>query len=709
MNEFKSILKLNNDNLNEFYTLLTKEGQEEINFEDIKGLIKLIKINRVDFFTDPIFLSENDLEFLKVNFENLSMIKKREEFFHEFFEKLKKKNFIFDNWNSLKVNLMYNKFQNYLISKNQNVNDFFDKNFRIDKKKPENKSCNLKKFSEKKNYLKTQLKYFIQEIKKIKNNNLKFIFKDLLVFAEIFDEKMQDLFSIYKSKDLQIIENLTKIENMEEILQSKEKLIYENFNENNDLIITNKELEEENKKLNYLLKEIKNKYNIKEKEYEKLYENMNIYEKNFEDNKKLLRSLSLENNQFTKKVSQLEINLKTKDEILEKNLRTSILVSDEKEKINKEIKNYELKMFELKKTNQSLIFEKENFLEEIQEKNLNIEFLRKKLDEKNNSENEKIKNVSNLEEFTESFFETNMNMSILTKSDYISVNKSDFILKKSFNDNLDKNEDIKIEKEVYPEKIINNYNKINSLIREKSVKIENNNNFKDFVYICQKDFKKMYFFKYFKSSNIIEFIHTEHKNKILLNIKIENIMKIEISNNNKFLFKIFYKKSKSNKNTDYLLIECLNLNLLIEKISLNKKLKKNIIKKIDYFEIENNQNFNSKSLYIFSNNKTCGFLKLWVNNLFYNWKIYFFIIFEKTLIKFSYPRTIYYEEKENLFKKIRMYRLDNFILIRSKKKKSNVFVLKFNNEKKDLIINSLSKNNMKKWIKIFYRLFDKVI
>ena len=675
MNEFKSILNLNNDNLNEFYTLLTKEGEEEITFSDLKGLIDLIKKDRLENFSSPIFLKEIDMEFLKSNFENLLMKKKSEEFFDEFFEKLKKKNFLFGDWNSEKIDMIYNKFENYSISKKKDETEFFEKNFKILKKKSESKCCILKNFTEKSNYLKTQLKYFISEIKKIKNGNLKFIFKDLLVFAEIFDEKIHEIFNLYKKKDDLLNKNFLKIRNMEEELQNKEKIIYNNFNENNDLLFSNKQILEENKKLNFLLNEIKNKKNIKEKEFEELYENLNIYEKNFEDNKKLLRSLSFENNQNNKKINLLQNDLKEKDMILKENLRNSLFLSNEKEKKNKEVKNYEKKILDLKKIIETLKFEKENFQEDLKEKDLNIDFLRNKLNEINNSDkNGNEKNISKLEDFTESFFEANIDESILTKSDYLSVNKSDFISsKKSFNVNMEKNEfDIKTEKEFYPERIKNNYTKINILIREKSYKKENkknndNNIFKDFIYICEKEYKKMYYLKYINNHNLV-FIHSEQKRNIFENIDIEKINKIELSNNNKFLIKIFYKNEKKNKNEN-LLIECIHINLFLEKLCLNKKLKKNIIKKIDYFEIENNQNFNMKSLNIFSNNQNCGFLKLWVNNIFYNWKICFFIIFEKTLVRFHYPRIIYYDIKENLFKKIRIYRLDNFILIRSKKKK----------------------------------------
>lgn len=58
---------------------------------------------------------------------------------------------------------------------------------------------------------------------------------------------------------------------------------------------------------------------------------------------------------------------------------------------------------------------------------------------------------------------------------------------------------------------------------------------------------------------------------------------------------------------------------------------------IDFFELENDMNFLSSSIRLFSKPLFQGFVKIWVNNLFYNWKLYYIILVDNLMIKITLP------------------------------------------------------------------------
>ena len=81
------------------------------------------------------------------------------------------------------------------------------------------------------------------------------------------------------------------------------------------------------------------------------------------------------------------------------------------------------------------------------------------------------------------------------------------------------------------------------------------------------------------------------------------------------------------------MIETPVLELFKTSLRQNKQFNKNRLRNSDYFDIENNGDFNMCSLNIFSKASYQGFVKLWVNGIFYNWEVYYFILVENSLLK----------------------------------------------------------------------------
>lgn len=146
--------------------------------------------------------------------------------------------------------------------------------------------------------------------------------------------------------------------------------------------------------------------------------------------------------------------------------------------------------------------------------------------------------------------------------------------------------------------------------------------FKDYVYLCGKDEKEIY---YFQMSEKVLYFLTPYNKKIVHKILIEDVEKILIPNSNNFLFQVTSKSVNYLVESPYTdeIIQC-----LIQNPNFNQK-----IDLIDYFEIENNMFFISSSIKIFNKPHLQGFVKIWVNNLFYNWSLYYLILIDNLLIK----------------------------------------------------------------------------
>ncbi len=263
-------------------------------------------------------------------------------------------------------------------------------------------------------------------------------------------------------------------------------------------------------------------------------------------------------------------------------------------------------------------------------------------------------------------------------------------------------------KTILTKKVLQNYEKLNNIIsnpiylKKNKVQIPK---FKDFIYICKKDRKKLHFIRFIE--NFIK-ISSPYNNTLKYKFLLTQIEAVNVSKRNRHLIKICYKDNKNPEKTYNFILECSHVYEFVSALKLNANFPTKVLSYVEYLDIENNQFFNLSSINIFLEYSYCGFVKLWVDNIFWDWKIYFFVIIGGALLRFSLPSTFMYSKCKDIFKNIVIYRLENFTVMKSKRhfKVPNLFALKLINENIDLIIATPSSRHLKGWLETLYCLFD---
>jgi hypothetical protein len=226
--------------------------------------------------------------------------------------------------------------------------------------------------------------------------------------------------------------------------------------------------------------------------------------------------------------------------------------------------------------------------------------------------------------------------------------------------------------------------------------------FKDLLYVCVKDMK------------FLKLFHTDKKGIHLLSTKnfssfksicFDQMKKIVISEKDKFLMVIHFREENQKTKeivmnqiileipTRKKLLVILKNNNLNHCIVMNKSLK-----------IEGDDPFKNSSLNLFPKAIKQGFLELFVNDFFNDWKTFFVSLVDKTLFLFPVNRKNVYKDYKSTLRKVKIYRLISVNLITNTNKiglnKSFSFCLKLNHEKAQLVFSAFNRRERKEWLSV---------
>ena len=722
MNNFKIILNLSPEQINDFFNMLTNEGTSEIFFNDIKGLIHFIDEKRKDNEEEiiPFNISFKNFEFLNNNIEKLSSIENSDVFRTEFMALLKKTQYDFEVWNSDIIDEIFLKFKEYFFDKKEKDSFYFLENYFLVNGSERSSNLRNRKVSQKgfqqfqfgfiddMDYLKKQFLYFIKKFQEIKKDVLKpvfnSVFNDFIIFFEIFEDKVQsfkDTFCFYENF---VRNQKSEIKNIKEIIESQKLLVSRIQTENIILRNNNENLVSEKKELENYLESLQSMYKNKQIEIKSLKEDFHQYEEDLTHSHILVNNLKEEKETLNTHIEDIRTNFDSKKELIEKNLLKDL---NKKIKSTENTKKHEIKTLKTKLESMTEIIQEYKkdisfFKVNITEKEEQILNLKKEKDELQhiNFNRESLRDIdtimktSNLQGLDVSILSNFSNEPSILSMDFGSENPSRKVSGKN---------DI-----VYSKNVIKNFSNINNIISAKKVVKKKRfvSYFRNYVYICEKKYKKLYFLDF--SKNEINF-YTTYNRKLFINFSIENLEAINISKNNSFLIELVYKNpKKSNSKSISLVLESPDIDHFYEALMLNKNLQKKCVSNLEYLDIENETEFNISSLNVFPNSAYKGFIRLYVNNIFYNWKITYFILIDSILLRIKFPITFYYNQTKDIFKDVYIFKLENFTVMKSKEmqKSPNIFAIKLIDEKIDLIIATPNSLTLKEWLDSFYSIFD---
>ena len=709
MYNFKILFNLNNNQINEFFNLLSEEGKKDVYFSDFKDLVLLINDNKNTFLV-KIKIKKKFYYFLEKNFEKLTTKFEFSDF----------RDFIFKNGFCVKDDKLFKIFQ--IIVKNYSVNNvnleknFFEKNFEIIEKEKKNVSCLSNNFENIIDYLKYQFDYILSKFNNLKNNfnfeNLNSCENEFFNFKDNIFLKLKELEKTNKTieKRNEFLKN--RIREFKIIINQSNKNFYQNLKENENLKKSLSNLKNEKLKLKKII-ENNNFFNQKENTI-------------FDQNKISASENHIKNKNLKKQFVTFENKYNEFSNMLQKKLNKNFKGIPEKK-----LKELLTKTYYRMEETKNNIKKKENFYKS------QIYCLKKKLNKIENSKKSKntvnlttsIKRNSSLKQQTSIYVKNSefskknksiSKISLKKKESSISSNISKKTHKIAKNDqnnsissknpknlkNLQKTQYpyfSKIKRRLKSVSILQNIESLKYLITkdENPIPKKTSLNFKSLCYICSEKSKTLNTIK-IKSEEII---FKDFSKKKELRIITKRLLSINYSSQNPFLLKIFFNNENSKKES--LIIEICESIHFLSILQESQHFSENLIKKKNFFEIEKNKNFNDCSIFIFKNYSNCGLVRLWVNSLFYNWVVINLILVDRVLFYVEMPTVIYYSNFSG-FRKFFFFKLDHFTVMKSRKGISvpNIFAIKMINQDKDLVISTSSQFLADKWTNAFYSIFE---
>lgn len=224
--------------------------------------------------------------------------------------------------------------------------------------------------------------------------------------------------------------------------------------------------------------------------------------------------------------------------------------------------------------------------------------------------------------------------------------------------------------------------------------------FQDLVYICACDTK---YLKYITMDR--EGIHliSKHSLKQFADIRFSDIKTVKLSEKDDFLVELVLKPSAE--------VNCAQLgrSVVIE-MPARKKLESLLSRQgLSYcmvsrktLDIEGDDRFKNYSMNVFPRSSKQGFLDVYVDEFFNDWKTFFVSLVDKTLFLFPVKRKCRYQDHQLFLRKVRIYRLISYNVVRSRigLQQKHSFVLKIKNESTQIIFCTFSRVEQKEWLRM---------
>jgi hypothetical protein len=226
--------------------------------------------------------------------------------------------------------------------------------------------------------------------------------------------------------------------------------------------------------------------------------------------------------------------------------------------------------------------------------------------------------------------------------------------------------------------------------------------FRDLAFICDQNVK---YLKYIQTDlHGIHFISTQSLKEYLV-IPYSEIKMIILSEKDVFLMKIILKPKNK-------IIKKLESNHVILEIPTCRKLVKLLCHKglghcILYrksLEKEGDDLFKNSSLNLFPKGSKQGFLNVYVDDFFNDWKTFYVCLVDKILFLFPVFRKNQYQDYRSSLRKVKIYKMISYNVVKSANKiglnEKYAFVVKINNEQTQIIFNAFNRSEKKDWLRI---------
>lgn len=283
--------------------------------------------------------------------------------------------------------------------------------------------------------------------------------------------------------------------------------------------------------------------------------------------------------------------------------------------------------------------------------------------------------------------------------------KSSMVLKKKYEIKATHFKPIKTVEKSFVDRSMLRYEDMKSIIVKKrkvsfieEPKDEIINKFSGYCYFCHVDHKILKVIVY--HDNVIYIVNLKGK-KPLYEIPILNIKQFVCSTTNSFLYQLNFLNDSTGEKEE-IVLEIPNGLSFFKAVQTSLYFDPETVR-VKYLNIESNLNFNNASLNLFSSAKKATLLETWLNSLSTSWDFNFFILLDSVLLKIKAPSMFYYVDYQKLMRRPYIYFLENYNVIKDEKKiglaRSNIFALKIQNEKKDIIFACLMEEEKEAWVK----------
>lgn len=238
-----------------------------------------------------------------------------------------------------------------------------------------------------------------------------------------------------------------------------------------------------------------------------------------------------------------------------------------------------------------------------------------------------------------------------------------------------------------------------SAMRKRGSSIKKAVLFKGLAYVCDKTTK---FLKILHISTSGMMLISKKSLKVYLDLPMQRVVKFVTSEKDKFLLQIFYKDPNDLSSDD---LQTLHLELpqceRAVKVIQAKGLGYRLMQRKS-LKIEGEDLFKNCSLNIFPRALKQGFLDLFVNDFFDDWKTFFVCQVDKCLFLFPANRKVQYKDYRGILRKVKIYRVISYNLVKTSTviglNRQYTFVVKIHNEATQLIFSAYSKKERRSWL-----------
>ena len=235
--------------------------------------------------------------------------------------------------------------------------------------------------------------------------------------------------------------------------------------------------------------------------------------------------------------------------------------------------------------------------------------------------------------------------------------------------------------------------------RRRANSVRNGVLFKGLAYVCDKSTK---FLKILHISMTTLMLISKKSLKVYLSLPLDRIVKFVTSEKDSFLLQLFYKGAEDNSEGDLKTLhlefpQCIRALKVIRARGLEYR-----IMQRKSLKIEGDDLFKNCSLNIFPRALKQGFLDLFVNDFFDDWKTFFVCQVDKCLFLFPAQRKTRYTDYKAILRKVKIYRVISYNLVKTSTviglNRQYTFVVKIHNESTQLIFSSYSKKERRNWL-----------